>query len=212
MIKANMTPHQFRVTFKDSGIERTQYTDDRRYYERLIAEHGHLSDLSIQPLTLTAEQQTRLDEIAAKGFEAHDAALYVQYGTTESEDTGYFYADKLASYQRDRVEPAVRKQRKDAESRGVVVNGVSYAGDTGNRQALSEALMAADDSQTLTFAAWKDSAGNYITDHPVDDVRVAFRKIGARRSELIALEGQYVGQVADGEMDIFELSWVTQYD
>ena len=63
MIRANMTPFQYRVRFLDNGIERTQYTDDRRYYERLIAQHGHLSELYVEPLTLTVDQQARLTEI-----------------------------------------------------------------------------------------------------------------------------------------------------
>lgn len=210
MIKDNLTPYQFRVRFLDNGVERTQYTDDRRYYERLIAEHGHLTSLTITPNTLTAEQQQRLDQISAANLEPHDAALYVEYGTTEADDTGFFDADKYAAYQQAKVAPAVKAQRSAAEAQGVTVNDIRYAGDAGNRQALQEAIMAADDANMTEFAAWKDSEGNYHHNHPVADVKQALRGIGARRSALIGLEAQYVVQVADGEIDIHALDWAVE--
>lgn len=211
MIKDNMTPFQHRVTFKDDGITRTQFTDDRRYYERLVSQHGHLTDLHIAPVTLTAEQQSRLTEIQSADLGAHDAALYVEYGSTESEGP-YHDTIKLQAYRRAMAAPAVQKQRKDAEAVGVTVNGVRYAGDQDNRQALSEAIMAADDSGSEMFASWKDSDGNYHQDHPVSDVKYVLRAIGQRRSALIALESLYVGQIVDEQIDIHELDWSTEYD
>jgi hypothetical protein len=207
MIKTDMTPHHLRVTFKDAGIERTKHTDNRRYYERLIAEHGHLSDLVIAPLTLTAEQQARLDEISAAGFSGHDASLYVQYGSTEAEDTGYFYADKLKIYYRDVAAPRITAQRKAAEARGVMVSGVRYSGEASNRQALQEARLAAQDSGQTTFLAWKDSDGQFIANHPVADVEQAFRLIGQLRSELIRLEGEFIDAVASGAMSLDDVDW-----
>lgn len=211
MIKDDMTPFQHRVTFKDDGITRTQFTDDRRYYERLVSQHGHLTDLVVEPLTLTGEQQTRLAEIASTGLGGHDAALYVQYGSTES---GGPYHDtiKLQVYRHAMVAPTIQKQRKDAEAGGVVVNGIRYAGDQGSRQTLSDAIMAADDSGSPTFASWKDSDGGYHADHPVADVKDALRAIGQRRPTLIALESLYVGQIVDEQIDIHELDWSTEYD
>ena len=110
------------------------------------------------------------------------------------------------------VEPLVRAQRKAAESQGVTLNGVRYAGDPGNRQALQEAVLAADDGQLTVFSAWKDSDNQFHQDHPVADVKAALRAIGQRRSELIALESLYVGQIVDEQIDIHELDWSTQYD
>lgn len=211
MIRDDLTPFQYRVTFKDDGITRTQFTDDRRYYERLVSQHGHLTDLHIAPVTLTAEQQSRLTEIQSADLDAHDAALYVEYGSTESEGP-YHDAIKLQAYRRAMVAPAVQKQRKDVEAAGVTVNGVRYAGDQGNRQALSEAIMAADDSGSEMFTSWKDSDGGYHANHPVADVKDALRAIGQRRSALIALESLYVGQIVDELIDIHDLDWSTEYD
>lgn len=212
MIKDNMTPFQFRVSFSDAGVERVQYTDDRRFYERLAATHGHITGLIVETLVLTTEQETRLAEIASAGLSGHDASIYVRFGTTESEDTGFFNAAKLLDYRRSMVEPLVRAQRKAAERQGVTLNGVRYAGDPGNRQALQEAILSADDGQLTAFSAWKDSDNQFHQDHPVADVKDALRAIGQRRSALIALESLYVGQVVDELIDIHELDWSTEYD
>jgi hypothetical protein len=59
---------------------------------------------------------------------------------------------------------------------------------------------------------WKDSDGGYHNGHLLSDVRDALRKVGDRRSVLIALESLYVSQVADDQIDIHELDWTTEYD
>ncbi|WP_417788180.1 hypothetical protein [Stutzerimonas xanthomarina] len=202
----------FRIRFLDNDIERTRYGDDRRYYEQLIAQHGHLSDLQIEPLTLTPEQQQRLDAIKDAGVSAHDAGVYVQHGTTESDDTAFFDAAKLLDYQRAQVEPHVKAQRKKAEALGVTVNGIRYDGSPENRQAMQEALTAAADAGMATFASWKDSEGQYHTNHPVSGVEAALRKIGQRRAILIAMEAQHVDAVVAGDVDVLELSWTTEHD
>jgi len=212
MIRDDLTPMQYRIRFVDAGVVRVHYGDDRHYYEQLVARHGHLNDLRIEPLVLTDEQLARLAEIQGAGLGGHDAGIYVRYATTEREDTGHFDSAKLTDYRRDQAEPAIKAQRQAAEARGVTLNGVRYDGDPGNRQALSEALQAADDDGRSVFAAWKDSDGHYHVDHPVADVEAALRKIGQRRSALIALEGQYVAQVAAGQADSLALDWSTDYD
>lgn len=212
MIKDDMTVCQFRARFQDNGVERTHYTDDRRYYERLVASHGHLSELRIDPLTLNAEQQQRLDKIKAYGLTGHDASVYVQHGTTEADDTGYFDVTKIDAYLRSLIEPTIRAQRKAAEVAGVVLNGVRYSGDAGNRQALQEAILAADDSGMAAFATWKDSDNQYHLNHPVVAVKEALRKIGHRRSALIALEALYVAQLAAGDIEPGQVDWSTEYD
>jgi|GEM_PF-2647764 len=211
MLRDDMTPKQYKVRFYDNDVERTHYADDRRYFEQLIAQHGHLSDLQIEPLTLTPEQQQRLDAIKDAGLSTHDAAVYVQHGTTESDDTAFFDAAKLLDYHRAQVEPQVKAQRKAAEALGVTLNGVHYDGSADNRQAMQEALTAAADAGMTTFASWKDSAGKHHAQHPVSDVETALRQIGQRRAALIELEGQHVDAVAAGT-DPLTLDWSTEWD
>lgn len=212
MLTNNMVPMKYRVTFSDNGVARTAYTDDRQYYEKMVAAHGHLSDLSIEPLVLTEAQQQRLDEIKGAGLGAHDASLYVQYGSTETEDTGYYDADLLSSYRKDQVAPRIQAERIRQEAVGVTIKGIRYSGDASNRQAMQEALTAAADGDLDSFSSWKCSDGRYHSNHPVSDVESALREIGNRRSALIELEGQYVAMAAAGEVDVEALEWVTEFD
>lgn len=212
MLRDDMTPLNYRIQFLDNGVERTHYADDRRYFEQLIAQHGHLSELTITPVALTPEQQQRLDEIKGAGLSAHDASVYVRYGTTESADTGYFDAAKLADYRRALVEPPIKAQRLAAEALGVTIGGIHYNGGPSNRQALQEALTAAADTGQAAFEDWKDSAGNFHASHPVTEVESALRRIGQRRAALITLEAQHIAAVAAGEVDVLALDWGTEWD
>jgi len=98
--------------------------------------------------------------------------------------------------------------RKEQERQGVSVNGVRYAGDPGNRQALQEAIAFMEDAGLTEFPKWKDSDNQFQVDHPLVDVLDAYRLIGVRRASLIASEGQYAGQIAAGTLtDLTELTW-----
>lgn len=212
MISSSMKPFGHCARFLDNGVERTQYTNDRRHYERLVASHGHLSDLRIEPVILSKQQEDRLAEVAGAGLGPHDASLYVQYGTTESDDTGYYNSALLDRYRQDQVAPRIQAQRIAVEGAGVVLNGIRYSGDASNRQAMQEALTAAADGGLDSFSSWKCSDGRYHSNHPVSEVESALREIGNRRSALIELEGQYVVMAAAGEVDVEALEWVTEFD
>ena len=90
--------------------------------------------------------------------------------------------------------------RKEQERQGVTINGIRYAGDPGNRQALQEAIALMDDAGLTEFESWKDSDTIFHANHPLADVRDAYRAIGARRSQLIAAEGEYAAQIIAGTL------------
>lgn len=85
--------------------------------------------------------------------------------------------------------------RKTSEHAGVVFNNVRYAGDPSNRQALREALDLAEETGITTFPSWKDSDGEFSKDHSVEDIHQALMAIAARRSQLIAREGELNAQI-----------------
>jgi len=98
--------------------------------------------------------------------------------------------------------------RKEQERQGVVINGIRYAGDPGNRQALQEAIAFMDDAGQTEFESWKDSDNQFHADHPLADVVVAYQVIGARRAELIAAEGEYAAQITGGTFtDLSLVTW-----
>jgi len=98
--------------------------------------------------------------------------------------------------------------RKEQERQGVTINGIRYAGDPGNRQTLQEAIAFMEDAGLTEFAIWKDSDGVFHQNNPLADVKDAARAIGARRSQLIAAEGEYAAQIIAGTLtDLTEVVW-----
>ena len=98
--------------------------------------------------------------------------------------------------------------RKAQEQQGVVINGIRYAGDPGNRQALQEAIAFMDDAGLTEFESWKDSDDVFHANHPLADVRDAYRAIGIHRVALIAAEGEYAAQITAGTLtDLSEVTW-----
>ena len=98
--------------------------------------------------------------------------------------------------------------RKSQERQGVTINGIRYAGDPGNRQTLQEAIAYIEDAGLTEFPTWKDSDDVFHADHPLADVKDAARAIGARRSHLIAAEGEYAAQIIAGTLtDLTEVVW-----
>ena len=98
--------------------------------------------------------------------------------------------------------------RKEQERKGVTVNGIRYAGDPGNRQALQEAIAFMEDAGLTEFASWKDSDNAFHANHPLVDVSSAYRAIGERRAQLIATEGEYAAQITAGTLtDLGEVTW-----
>jgi len=98
--------------------------------------------------------------------------------------------------------------RKEQERQGVVINGIRYAGDPSNRQALQEAIAFMEDAGLTEFESWKDSDDVFHADHPLIDVVHAYQVIGSRRAELIATEGEYAAQITSGTFtDLSLVAW-----
>jgi hypothetical protein len=98
--------------------------------------------------------------------------------------------------------------RKAQEQQGVVINGIRYAGDPGNRQALQEAIAFMEDAGLTEFEKFKDSDNVFHVDLPVSEVFNAYRAVGMRRVALIAAEGEYAAQITAGTLtDLSEVVW-----
>ena len=108
----------------------------------------------------------------------------------------------------DQLLQQLTQARKEQEQQGVVINGIRYAGDPGNRQALQEAIAFMDDAGLTEFESWKDSDNVFHANHPLVDVVDAYQAIGARRAQLIATEGEYAAQIIAGTLtDLTEVVW-----
>ena len=100
----------------------------------------------------------------------------------------------------DQLLQQLTQARKEQERKGVTINGIRYAGDPGNRQTLQEAITYIEDVGLAEFPSWKDSDGVFHQNNPLADVKDAARAIGARRSQLIAAEGEYAAQIIAGTL------------
>jgi len=108
----------------------------------------------------------------------------------------------------DQLLQQLTQARKEQETQGVTINDIRYAGDPGNRQALQEAISFMDYAGLAKFARWKDSDNVFHANHPLADVRDAYRAIGVHRAQLIAAEGEYATQIAAGTLtDLSEVVW-----
>ena len=108
----------------------------------------------------------------------------------------------------DQLLQQLKQARKEQETQGVTINDIRYAGDPGNRQTLQEAITYIEDAGLAEFPSWKDSDGVFHQNNPLADVKDAVRAIGARRSQLIAAEGEYAAQIIAGTLtDLTEVVW-----
>jgi hypothetical protein len=65
-----------------------------------------------------------------------------------------------------------------------------------------------DDAGLTEFESWKDSDNVFHANHPLADVRDAYRAIGIHRVALIEAEGQYAAQITSGTLtDLSDLVW-----
>ena len=98
--------------------------------------------------------------------------------------------------------------RKAQERQGVTINGIRYAGDPGNRQALQEAIEFMNDAGLTEFPKWKCSDDEFHAGHLLSDVVDAYQAIGERRAALIAIEGEYAEKIIAGTLtDLTEVVW-----
>ena len=108
----------------------------------------------------------------------------------------------------DQLLQQLTQARKEQERQGVVINGIRYAGDPGNRQALQESIGFMDDAGLTEFESWKDSDDEFHVNHPLADVVQAYRAIGIQRVNLIATEGNHANKIISGKItDLKKVKW-----
>jgi hypothetical protein len=108
----------------------------------------------------------------------------------------------------DQLLQQLTQERKSQERQGVTINGIRYAGDPGNRQALQESIAFMDNAGLTEFPKWKCSDDEFHVNHPLADVFDAYRAVGMRRVALIAAEGEYAAQITAGTLtDLSEVVW-----
>jgi len=147
----------------------------------------------------------------SKAVRAHHASqgemlVFLDYRLTADENGAY--GSPSGAEVKKQLMSDLSAERKEQERQGVTINGIRYAGDPGNRQALQEAIAFMENASLTEFAKWKDSDDEFHVDHPLADVRDAYQAIGVHRAQLIATEGDYAAQIIAGTLtDLTEVVW-----
>ena len=146
------------------------------------------------------------DAIRAHHASQGEMLVFLDYRLTANED-GDYGVPSVGEISQALI-TQLTAARKEQERQGVVINGIRYAGDPGNRQALQESIGFMDDAGLTEFESWKDSDDEFHVNHPLADVFDAYRAIGMRRVALIAAEGEYAAQITAGTLtDLSEVVW-----
>jgi len=146
------------------------------------------------------------DAIRAHHASQGETLVFLDYRLTAAED-GDYGVPSVGEISQALISQ-LTAARKEQEQQGVVINGIRYAGDPGNRQSLQEAIAFMENASLTEFPTWKDSDDVFHADHPLADVKDAARAIGARRSQLVAAEGEYAAQIIAGTLtDLTEVVW-----
>ena len=146
------------------------------------------------------------DAIRAHHASQGETLVFLDYRLTAAEDGDYGVPS--VGEIRQALITQLTAARKEQERQGVVINGIRYAGDPGNRQALQESIGFMDDAGLTEFESWKDSDDEFHVNHPLADVFDAYRAVGMRRVALIAAEGEYAAQIMAGTLtDLSEVVW-----
>jgi len=146
------------------------------------------------------------DAIRAHHASQGETLVFLDYRLTADENGAYGVPS--VGEIRQALITQLTAARKEQERQGVVINGIRYAGDPGNRQALQESIGFMDDAGLTEFESWKDSDDEFHVNHPLADVFDAYRAIGIRRVALIAAEGEYAAQITAGTLtDLSEVVW-----
>ena len=146
------------------------------------------------------------DAIRAHHASQGEMLVFLDYRLTADENGEY--GSPSGAEVKKQLMSDLSAERKAQELQGVTINGIRYAGDPGNRQTLQEAIAFMEDAGLTEFAIWKNSDGVFHQNNPLADVKDAARAIGARRSQLIAAEGEYAAQIIAGTLtDLTEVVW-----
>ena len=146
------------------------------------------------------------DAIRAHHASQGETLVFLDYRLTADENGAY--GSPSGAEVKKQLMSDLSAERKEQERQGIVINGIRYAGEPGNRQTLQEAITYIEDAGLAEFPSWKDSDGVFHQNNPLADVKDAARAIGARRSQLIAAEGEYAAQIIAGTLtDLTEVVW-----
>ena len=150
--------YTLKATFNDYDTPRSHYTDDKKYYESLSAKWGHITGLTITPVTPTATQIGRLaivNELTDDDKELNGGSysLFVEYGLVDElatlQDYKGAYIDEVLDHYRE-----LKRKELQALRDTIIASDIGniQVGRQQDRENLEKAISDFDpDSSTRTW-------------------------------------------------------------
>lgn len=163
-------PLPYLVEFTVHQTPVKKYSMEQRHWEELVSKWWHHDNLNFSQLTLTSEQQARLDEINAAGEDTvwvRELALYVEWGAVFdntqcplliNKEGGEQAKQALLSMTSADLKVRVAKYRYERETEGVTVGGTQVLTDR-QTQALIHGAYNSINNGFVNFIDWKGRNG-----------------------------------------------------
>lgn len=167
------TFHSLRASFIDEGRRRIVPTSDRQHWEKMVGAWGHLSDISFTPITLTEEQESRLQEVNAENIPdvfQGEVDNYVTHNAVSQEAEHPFFQSKSspttnANYEKvvkEKVKDEVRYIRWQKEISGTVVDGMDIRTDANSQQRVASLVTNILADEDATHFDFESQSGVWI--------------------------------------------------
>lgn len=161
------TFHTLRASFLDEGRRRIVPTSDRQHWEKMVGAWGHLENLSFTPITLTEDQESRLQEVNAENIPnvfQGEVSNYVTHNAVSQEVEHPFFqslitderVENYAKVVKESVKDEVRHIRWLKETAGTSVNGISIRTDQNSQQRIGNLvtnMLADEEADSFDFEA-----------------------------------------------------------
>ncbi len=172
MVNVNKNGCKFytkKVTFKDNGVLVTQYTNNSSEFESLINRFKHLSDITIEDVSPTTEQVSRLEvvnglDLSMVEYWNAEITNFVMYGFIDPETNSILteiastYTVESKEYIIAKLSQEVASHRYEREVGGVEYNGKIATTDRESQSTVASSMMSFI-SGTLTSIDYKFKNG-----------------------------------------------------
>lgn len=188
-----------KAVFTDAGHPVEQYTNDRQYYENLVGQWGHLSNLSFEDVVPTQSQQERLVElnnldVPNKDLWQGTCATFVEHGIILPDDSSPLsslepsYRESTLNFFREERRQVLKQERDERIS--LPVNNVQV-GRVEDRESVTGTISNWDALGLTTSIRWV-MADNTLQDLSKSDLEAIVIGYAQRKAQTFSAYEQAV--------------------
>ena len=173
-----------KAVFTDTGHPVEQYTNDRQYYENLVGQWGHLSNLSFEDVIPTQSQQERLVElnnldVPNKDLWQGTCATFVEHGIILPDDSSPLsslepsYRESTLNFFREERRQILKQERDERIS--LPINNVQV-GRVEDRENVTGTISNWDALGLTTSIGWvmADNTLQALTKDDLEDIVIGY--------------------------------------